>query len=281
VRSLLKQLKTLTSVGPIRCCYEAGPTGFALRRALQKEGGDLTEVYVADETTEAMRDVERAREHAKRAQGTHGASCGSFRFATDAGRREFVMSAVAYLAANGEVRERQNVLRHMNHPRPELLATKPNELWSWDMTKLKGPGKWTYFYLYVVLDVFSRYVVGWMVATEESATLAKRLVAETCRREGIEPSQLTLHDDRGSAMTSKSFALLLADLGVMKMHSRPHVSNDQPVLGVGLQDSQVPPRLPRPLRLRPPPSLATRRRAPQDNFNKFSEGLRLSIPRSS
>jgi putative transposase len=132
------------------------------------------------------------------------------------------------LAANSEVRERRNQLRHMNHPRPELLATRPNELWSWDITKLKGPAKWTYFYLYVVLDVFSRYVVGWMIAPEESATLAKKLLAETYDREGIDPSQLTLHADRGSAMTSKSFALLLADLGVTKTHSRPHVSNDNP-----------------------------------------------------
>ncbi len=132
------------------------------------------------------------------------------------------------LAANKEVRERRDQLRHANHPRPELLATKPNELWSWDITKLKGPAKWTYFYLYVVLDVFSRYVVGWMVATEESAVLAKKLIAETCAREGIEPGQLGLHADRGSAMTSKSFALLLADLGVTKTHSRPHVSNDNP-----------------------------------------------------
>lgn len=132
------------------------------------------------------------------------------------------------LAANSEVRERRDVLRHKNHPRPELLATKPNELWSWDITKLKGPAKWTYFYLYVVLDVFSRYVVGWMVATEESAVLAKKLVAEICARQGIDPGQLTLHADRGSAMTSKSFALLLSDLGVTKTHSRPYVSNDNP-----------------------------------------------------
>ena len=108
------------------------------------------------------------------------------------------------LAANGEVRERRNQLRHMNHPRPELLATKPNELWSWDITRLKGPAKWTYYYLYVVLDVFSRYVVGWMVATEESATLAKQLVAEACARQGIGEEQLTLHADRGSPMTSKA-----------------------------------------------------------------------------
>jgi putative transposase len=132
------------------------------------------------------------------------------------------------LAANGEVRERRDQLRHMNHPRPELLATRPNELWSWDITKLRGPAKWTYFYLYVVLDVFSRYVVGWMIAPEESASLAKKLLAETYAREGIDPAQLTLHADRGSAMTSKSFALLLADLGVTKTHSRPHVSNDNP-----------------------------------------------------
>ena len=132
------------------------------------------------------------------------------------------------LAANSEVRERRNQLRHMNHARPELLATRPNELWSWDITKLKGPAKWTYFYLYVVLDVFSRYVVGWMIAPRESSALAKKLLSDTYKRERIDPSQLTLHADRGSAMTSKSFALLLADLGVTKTHSRPHVSNDNP-----------------------------------------------------
>jgi len=132
------------------------------------------------------------------------------------------------LAANDEVRERRDQLRHMNHPRPELLATAPNELWSWDITKLKGPAKWTYFYLYVVLDVFSRYVVAWRVAPKESATLARKLIADACRREGIKPNQLTLHADRGSSMTSKSVAFMLADLGVTKTHSRPHVSNDNP-----------------------------------------------------
>ena len=132
------------------------------------------------------------------------------------------------LEANHEVRERRDQLRHRGHPRPELLSTKPNELWSWDITKLLGPAKWTYFYLYVILDVFSRYVVGWMVATEESAALARKLIGETCHRQGIEPAQLTLHADRGSSMTSKSVALLLADLGVTKTHSRPYVSNDNP-----------------------------------------------------
>ncbi len=126
------------------------------------------------------------------------------------------------------MRERRDQLRHQNHPRPELLATRPNELWSWDITKLLGPQKWTYFYLYVILDVFSRYVVGWMVATEESAALARKLIEETCRRQGITPDQLTLHADRGSSMTSKSVALLLADLSVTKTHSRPYVSNDNP-----------------------------------------------------
>lgn len=132
------------------------------------------------------------------------------------------------LAENAEVRERRNQLRHPQYAAPELLATRPNELWSWDITKLLGPTKWTYFYLYVILDVFSRYVVGWMIADCESAELAKKLIAETCARQGIEPDQLGLHADRGSSMKSKAVALLLSDLGVTKTHSRPHVSNDNP-----------------------------------------------------
>jgi putative transposase len=132
------------------------------------------------------------------------------------------------LAANQEVRERRNQLRHPHYAAPELLARQPNELWSWDITKLLGPAKWTYFYLYVMLDVFSRYVVGWMVAHRESATLAERFLHETCVRQGIGREQLTIHADRGPAMTSKPVALLLADLGVTKTHARPHVSNDNP-----------------------------------------------------
>ena len=132
------------------------------------------------------------------------------------------------LAENHQVRERRNQLRHPNHPMPQLHATKPNELWSWDITKLHGPAKWTYFHLYVVLDVFSRYVVGWMVAHRESAALAQKLLAQTCERQGIVPGQLTIHADRGTSMTSKPVALLMADLGVTKTHSRPHVSNDNP-----------------------------------------------------
>jgi putative transposase len=132
------------------------------------------------------------------------------------------------LAENHQVRERRNQLRHPNHPVPQLHATKPNELWSWDITKLHGPAKWTYFHLYVVLDVFSRYVVGWRVAHRESAALAQKLLAQTCERQGIVPGQLTIHADRGTSMTSKPVALLMADLGVTKTHSRPHVSNDNP-----------------------------------------------------
>ncbi len=129
---------------------------------------------------------------------------------------------------NKEVRERRDQLRHPRYEKPELLATGPNELWSWDITKLKGPVKWTYYYLYVIMDVYSRYVVGWMVAPRESATLAGRLIEATCRRQAISRDRLTIHADRGSSMKSKAVALLLSDLGVVKSHSRPHVSNDNP-----------------------------------------------------
>ncbi len=132
------------------------------------------------------------------------------------------------LAEHEEVRERRNQLQHPTYSKPELLATGPNQLWSWDITKLKGPRKWTCYYLYVILDVFSRYVPGWLVTECESAMLAEQLIAETCAKQGIESGQLTIHADRGSSMRSKTVALLLADLGVIKTHSRPHVSNDNP-----------------------------------------------------
>jgi putative transposase len=132
------------------------------------------------------------------------------------------------LAENTVVRERRNQLRHPTYTKPELLATAPNELWSWDITKLRGPAKWTYYHLYVILDVFSRYVVGWMVAHREQTALAKKLIAQSCERQRIERDQLTLHADRGTSMTSKGVAFLLADLGVTKTHSRPYVSDDNP-----------------------------------------------------
>jgi putative transposase len=132
------------------------------------------------------------------------------------------------LAQASEVRERRDQLRHPSYAAPQLMATAPNRLWSWDITKLPGPQKWTYFYLYVILDVFSRYVVGWMVAHRESAVLARKLIEETCARQGIASGTLTLHADRGSSMRSKHVAQLLADLRVTKTHSRPYVSDDHP-----------------------------------------------------
>jgi len=132
------------------------------------------------------------------------------------------------LAQHGETSERRDQRTHPVYHKPELLASAPNELWSWDITKLLGPAKWTYFYLYVILDVFSRYVVGWMVAPRESAELARKLIEDTCRKQQIVAGQLTIHADRGSSMTSKPVAFLLADLGVTKTHSRPYVSDDNP-----------------------------------------------------
>ena len=132
------------------------------------------------------------------------------------------------LAAAEETGERRDHLAHPAYIKPELLATAPNQVWSWDITKLLGPAKWTYFYLYVILDIFSRYVVGWMVAHRELASLAERLIAETAAKQAIPPDQLTVHADRGASMTSKPVAFLLADLGITRSHSRPHVSNDNP-----------------------------------------------------
>jgi len=132
------------------------------------------------------------------------------------------------LAQAGESRERRDQLVHPAYQKPELLATAPNQLWSWDITKLLGPAKWTYFYLYVILDVFSRYVVGWMVAHREGAELAEAFIAETIGKHRIPRGQLTLHADRGRVMRSKPVAFLLADLGVTKTHSRPYVSDDNP-----------------------------------------------------
>lgn len=132
------------------------------------------------------------------------------------------------LAEHAEVRERRNQLRHPHYARPELLATGPNQLWSWDITKLLGPRKWTYFYLYVVLDVYSRYVPAWLLAERESATLAGRMLTDGYEKQGVRRGQLTIHADHGAPMTSKTVTQLLGNLGVEKTHSRPHVSNDNP-----------------------------------------------------
>lgn len=127
-----------------------------------------------------------------------------------------------------EVRERRNQLQHPVYARPELLATGPNQLWSWDITKMRGAVKWTYYYLYVMLDVFSRYVVAWLLAERESAALAKELTAAACEKQQIDPGQLTIHADRGGPMIAKSMSLLMSDLGVHESHSRPHVADDNP-----------------------------------------------------
>ncbi|HSV31399.1 MAG TPA: IS3 family transposase [Atribacteraceae bacterium] len=132
------------------------------------------------------------------------------------------------LDKHGEMKERRNQLQRPSYTKPELIAEGPNQVWSWDITKLKGPVKWTYFYLYVILDLFSRYAVGWMIAPRELAVLAKKLIEQGCEKQGIEQDQLIIHSDRGPSMTSKSVALLLADMGITKSLSRPHVSNDNP-----------------------------------------------------
>jgi len=132
------------------------------------------------------------------------------------------------LRNGGSVARQQRAPR--SYQRPELLATGPNQVWAWDITKLKGPAKWNYFYLYTILDIFSRYIVGWLVADRESAELANTLIGEACLKQEIEPGKLTLHADRGSSMKSKAVGNLLADLGITKSHSRPHVSDDNPFM---------------------------------------------------
>ena len=132
------------------------------------------------------------------------------------------------LHAHGEVRERRAQAAHPARVKPELLARQPNQVWSWDITKLHGPVKWSYHYLYVIIDIYSRYVVGWMIAEGESAALAEKLLADTITKQAVDPDTLTIHADNGSSMASKPVAFLLADLGVTKTHSRPHVSNDNP-----------------------------------------------------
>jgi len=148
------------------------------------------------------------------------------------------------LEAAGEIRERRDQLRHPSYVKPELLATAPNQVWSWDITKLKGPVKWTYYHLYVILDIFSRYAVGWMVAARESAALAQELILEACACQGVQPGQLTIHSDRGPAMKAKSTAMLYADLGITKSPSRPYVSDDNPFSEAQFKTLKYRPELP-------------------------------------
>ena len=144
----------------------------------------------------------------------------------------------------GEVGERRNQATRPAHLKPELCATAPNRVYAWDITKLHGPQKWTYFYLYAVIDIYSRYVVGWMVADRESSELAKLLLATTIEQQRADPTTLTIHSDRGSSMTSKPVAFMLADLGVTKSHSRPHVSNDNPHIESLFKTTKYQPQFP-------------------------------------
>ena len=148
------------------------------------------------------------------------------------------------LGQNGEIRERRKQLRHPAYQKPELLAERPNEVWSWDITKLMGPTKWSYFYLYVILDIFSRRVVGWCIADAESATLFRPLFDDAIAKHNVPPGQLTLHADRGGPMKAKATALLLADLGVTRSHNRPHTSNDNPFSESHFKTLKYQPRFP-------------------------------------
>jgi putative transposase len=149
------------------------------------------------------------------------------------------------LSENGEVRERRDQLRHPVYQKPELLAEAPNQVWSWDITKLMGPAKWSYFYLYVILDIFSRRVVGWCVADAENTVLFKALFDDAFVKHDVPPGQLTLHADRGGPMMAKPTAFLLADLGVTKSHSRPHTSNDNPFSEAHFKTLKYQPQFPK------------------------------------
>ena len=146
---------------------------------------------------------------------------------------------------NGEVRERRQQLRHPVYQKPELLAEKPNQVWSWDITKLMGPAKWSYFYLYVVLDIYSRRVVGWRVADAETAALFRPLFEDAIEKHNVPPGQLTLHADRGGPMKAKATAFLLADLGVTRSHNRPHTSNDNPFSESAFKTLKYQPKFPK------------------------------------
>lgn len=167
------------------------------------------------------------------------------------------------LRAAGEVAERRRQATHPPTVKPELVAAAPNRVWSWDITKLLGPAKWTYYYLYVVLDIFSRYVPGWMVAERESAALAERLLDQTITKQHITRDQLAIHADRGPSMASKQVAQLLADLGVTKSHSRPHISNDNPTARASSRPSSTAP---------PSPTDSVRSRTPAPSASSSSAG---------
>ena len=148
------------------------------------------------------------------------------------------------LKQHDQVRERRNVRRHPKYTRPELAASGPNQVWTWDITYLKGPVRGQFYYLYVVIDLYSRLVVGWMVADRECEELARRLLEQSYRKHGVKPGQLTIHADRGAPMKSKSVHQLLSDLDVRASHSRPRVSNDNPFSEAGFKTMKYSPEFP-------------------------------------
>jgi putative transposase len=156
-----------------------------------------------------------------------------------------VSSMYRILRAHGEVTERRRQATHPARVKPELVATGPNRCWSWDITKLHGPVKWSYYHLYVIIDIYSRYTVGWLLADRESAALAEQLLADTIAKQGVDRNTLTIHADNGSSMASKPVAFLLADLGVTKSHSRPHTSNDNPYSEAQFRTLKYRPEFPR------------------------------------
>lgn len=178
------------------------------------------------------------------------------------------------LAGDGQTRERRSQRTHPVYTKPELLATGPNEVWSWDITKVKGPVKWTYFHLYVILDIFSRYVVGWMIAPRESAQLAEQLIADTVAKQNVAPGTLTLHADRGTSMRSKTVAELLVDLEVAKSHSRPYVSDDNPLSEAQFKTFKYRPDFPQRL-------AASKTRAPTVSSSSPGTTTAIAIPASA
>jgi putative transposase len=220
------------AVGTVRACRAVGqPRSGWYRRHRQSPPPPRSPRPVPAPQPRALSAAEQARVlevlHAERFWDTAPASV----YATLLDEGSYLCSTSTMyrlLRQQGETGDRR---RHGTHPaavKPELLASGPNQCWSWDITKLAGPAKWTWFYLYVILDIYSRYAVGWMVAAREAASLAERLLADTIASQQVEAGQLTVHADRGTSMTSKPVAMLLADLGVTRSHSRPHVSNDNP-----------------------------------------------------